>query len=544
MRYNLLKRYVRDLVLEMSTRYKRETGENFPKWQENFEKYVQQGGHFVHFAYFPKFGLNPMNQYDTPTAFYAYPMSHDKFASFGIDRPYAIIFKPKNPGKILNLSNYTEGDLDDDIETLKGLPMGSKINSQFIEDAEQDAHVQSPGGWFWNLTRLLPLSAGKKHKQGLNNPGFGHRESDLYRKNLQATRWVETTKAKTKEEAYRLFYEKVNEYSRFFGKKEDQINDNYELNELRRGFAKYFLVTDYKGFVQPNKDLLNVIKHMDVSKKFSDLEREFDKSSLYDVNETSSSWTQIIRSLGYEGVYDDGESIIHPNEPWQGAFFSVGDLEIVDILYKGKDIAPNSDPSAIKDLTKRSSGGLVGSKFDRKSLRHEEWNGVNLSNSSFDTSRLMGVKLNGANLSGCEFIATGFTNVEANSAKFDSSKFTELDFQTSSFARASFAGVTFGNVSFKSTNISGANFSNADLNEVFFNQCQFRGANFSGAFLEDVTFFVDETSQIETINFSGTAFDNVRFMSSSGKILKKINTWTNTENLTLGVDADGNFFQK
>lgn len=550
MRYDLLKRYVRDLVVEMSTRYKRETGQNFPKWEENFEKYVQQGDLFVHFSYFPKFGLNPLNEYDTPTAFYAYPMNHEKFSSFAIDRPYAIIFRPKNPDAILNLSTYTEDDFQNDVEALKRMPIGAKITDEQINDISDDANVQSPGGYFWNLTRTLPRVAGKKHEKYLKNPGYGDREIERNKLKFIAARWVEKTKAKTKEEAYRLFYEKVNEYSRFFGKREQDIKDKSELDALYGAYNDYLLVTEYidgKGgdsWIQPNKALLNTIKHMDISKKIPDLDREVAKASEYDVNETSSSWTQIIRSLGYEGVYDDGDAIIHRNEPWQGAFFSVGDLEIVDILYKAKDIAPNSDPSAIKDLTKRSTGGLVGSKFERKSLRHEDWNGVNLSDSSFDTSRLMGVKLNGANLSGCEFIATGFTDVEANSAKFDSSRFVELDFRTSNFTRASFTGVTFENISFKSANFSGANFSRAEFSESFFDGCEFRGANFSGAFLQDVTFYVDNFTQLETINFSGTSFENCRFSDRKGAVLKKFDSWTNSNNQTLGVDADGNFFQK
>lgn len=30
----------------MSTRYKRETGENFPRWQEKLKKYEDEGGKF------------------------------------------------------------------------------------------------------------------------------------------------------------------------------------------------------------------------------------------------------------------------------------------------------------------------------------------------------------------------------------------------------------------------------------------------------------------------------------------------------------------
>jgi len=531
----------------MSTRYRRETGQNFPKWDENFEKYVQQGGLFVHFSYYPKFGLNPMNEYDTPTAFYSYPMDHDKFSSFGIDRPYAIIFKPRDESKILKLdeSLYSISEFESDIEELKQIYSEKILTDEFIEDAKDEALVQTPGGQFWNLTRRIPLEMGKSHERNLKNIGHGPREQKRFQQEYYAIRWLQRTKPKSREEAILNFKNELKTYADVFGKKIDNIKiKDYSQSNVYQGTRNGFLIEDEDERIQPNIDLLDIIKHIDLNKSMADFEREKHKSEYYNINSSANSWSQVIQSLGYEGVYDDGESIIHRNEPWQAAFFSIGSLEIVDILYKGDDIKAGSDPRAFKERFSKMKGGLSGSKFKSRQLRYEDWNGVNLSNSSFDTSRLMGVKLNGANLSGCEFIATGFVDVEAHSTKFDSSRFVELDFRTSNFTRASFSGVTFENTSFKSVNFSGANFSRAEFSESFFDGCEFRGANFSGAFLQDVTFYVDNFTQLETINFSGTSFENCRFSDRTGKVLKKFDSWTNLNNQTLGVDADGNFFQK
>jgi hypothetical protein len=44
--HSKLREFIRSSLLEMSTRYKRETGENFPRWQEKLKKYEDEGGKF------------------------------------------------------------------------------------------------------------------------------------------------------------------------------------------------------------------------------------------------------------------------------------------------------------------------------------------------------------------------------------------------------------------------------------------------------------------------------------------------------------------
>jgi hypothetical protein len=36
--------------------------------------------------------------------------------------------------------------------------------------------------------------------------------------------------------------------------------------------------------------------------------------------------------LGYDGVYDDGYGIIHPNEPNQAVFFNTRIIDVVNIV--------------------------------------------------------------------------------------------------------------------------------------------------------------------------------------------------------------------
>jgi len=133
------------------TRYKEEIGENFPRWQEELVKYEEQGGYFIHFSNVPRIGLYIVNKYNTPIGFYAYPLDRDKMESFAIDRPYAIIFKPKPEANILEIKKYSESDYKADIAKL--VDMGNSL--EVIEKAASKAKRKTPAGKIWNVTRVL-----------------------------------------------------------------------------------------------------------------------------------------------------------------------------------------------------------------------------------------------------------------------------------------------------------------------------------------------------------------------------------------------------
>lgn len=48
---------------------------------------------------------------------------------------------------------------------------------------------------------------------------------------------------------------------------------------------------------------------------------------------STGSWTMILHKvLGYDGVYDDGYGIIHPDEPNQAVFFNTRIIDVVNIV--------------------------------------------------------------------------------------------------------------------------------------------------------------------------------------------------------------------
>lgn len=138
------------MTISEATRYKKETGENLPSWQEQIASYENKG-YYIHFSNVPRMGLYLVNKYNTPIGFYAYPLDRNKMADFATDRPYAIIIKPKTETKLLELKTYSESDLKADIAKLEKLGYSKKVMDKAIKEARN----KTPGGKIWNITRVL-----------------------------------------------------------------------------------------------------------------------------------------------------------------------------------------------------------------------------------------------------------------------------------------------------------------------------------------------------------------------------------------------------
>lgn len=131
------------------TRYARETGKRLPRWREKLAQYESEGGYFVHFSNYPKTGVYPTNKFQTPTGFYAYPLSFERIAGFATDRPYAIIFKPMR-ARLWVLRNYTPSDYASDLKILH-----AALGRFQVAEWKKQARVQTPAGQMWNITRML-----------------------------------------------------------------------------------------------------------------------------------------------------------------------------------------------------------------------------------------------------------------------------------------------------------------------------------------------------------------------------------------------------
>lgn len=142
-------------ILYEADRYKKEMAEDLPRWQDKIIAYEKEGGYFIHFSLYPRIGLYLVNKFNTPIGFYAYPLNKEKLANFALDRPYAIIFKPKPEMKILELKKYSESDYEADIKKL--VDMGNSLD--VIKKAASRAKYKTPAGKIWNITRVLSGAA-------------------------------------------------------------------------------------------------------------------------------------------------------------------------------------------------------------------------------------------------------------------------------------------------------------------------------------------------------------------------------------------------
>ena len=87
-------------ILFEENKYKKETGEKLPNWQEKLKTYEASKEYFVHFSNVPRVALYIINKFDTPIGFYAYPLDFNKMENFAVSRPYAIVFKTKPDAKM------------------------------------------------------------------------------------------------------------------------------------------------------------------------------------------------------------------------------------------------------------------------------------------------------------------------------------------------------------------------------------------------------------------------------------------------------------
>lgn len=150
----------KNIRLSEVTRYKEETGKNLPRWQDQLVKYEEEGGYFIHFSNIPRMNLYIVNKFNTPIGFYAYPLDRDKMEEFAIERPYAIILKPKSEANILELIRYSESNYKADVDKL--VEMGNSL--EIIDKAAKEAKNKTPGGKIWNVTRVLSGAVGKKEE--------------------------------------------------------------------------------------------------------------------------------------------------------------------------------------------------------------------------------------------------------------------------------------------------------------------------------------------------------------------------------------------
>jgi hypothetical protein len=95
-------------------------------WKNNLEKYKNQDNIYVTFTELPKIGINPKNQYKTPTGIYTYNLADTMKFYKGMNFPYTGSNVPNyvnvieyDNEDVLDLSTYDADQYQFDIEKLK-----------------------------------------------------------------------------------------------------------------------------------------------------------------------------------------------------------------------------------------------------------------------------------------------------------------------------------------------------------------------------------------------------------------------------------------
>ena len=183
------------------------------------------------------------------------------------------------------------------------------------------------------------------------------------------------------------FYPLTKEYcKKLIDNKLPFVSDNHyfgvvKLKNLDSSLWLKFLV-DQRSF-QTDEDYERVVSvagkkiAIEASKKgkhnyFNNDSRIFDISYFYTQNSAgkyTSTWNKFLRKLGYIGIYDAGNGIIHPSEPTQLVCLSSEAYETVGI-WETKELRKRKlRPSDLKDLSRIQKMGLAVKRASPEILR-------------------------------------------------------------------------------------------------------------------------------------------------------------------------------
>ena len=131
---------------------------------EQLLKYAHNPNVYISMTTVPKLGLNPLSRWDTPLGIYCYPLKavwdiykFDENKSL-IDLPYVAkapyiqVFEWNGNGKFLDVADYTEQDLKNDIRQLRNIHEDTPDKMNIAMEEARDAHKDSiPAKFFFKL---------------------------------------------------------------------------------------------------------------------------------------------------------------------------------------------------------------------------------------------------------------------------------------------------------------------------------------------------------------------------------------------------------
>jgi len=511
-----LRSFIRSSLLEMSTRYKRETGENFPRWQEKLKKYEDEGGLYVHFGSVPKLGINPQNQFNTPTGIYAYPMNSKYIDDFATDNPYIFILRINDMSSMLVLEDYTESDLNADLDKLAEMYPNHESK---IEDARMSS--TTPGQTIWETINKITDqdSEGQTGKEHLNkrvnpaalDPNNSQSSSNILQRAAlhsfmkqqgDKTRAIRALSAMPEDEVFSKFAS------------EGETSRYARDTRGKRAFLAAF-----------KKRMIQSISALSMSDR--DMNRQ-KRGESYVSNSVSTEKSKIFRALGYAGVIDgyetQGAGIIHPNEATQAVFFTTSAVSVQEMIEKEPQLKAIHWQGKRLVTPPKSGGNYAGQEIKNQTLEFEAYVHANLKGSAFRNSQIKRCDFSGANMAGtimyrnsveeCLFAGTNLKgaliSTDFDTSDFKGANMSQIKLSDSSLEGCEFVGADLSGGRLSHLKLNSADFSDTNLTQTRFEDTDFQFTQFNGSTLDGTKF---EFCKLSDTSFEGLTLINVNLMS-------------------------------
>lgn len=293
--------------------------------------------YFISYTMVDKLGINPHSYYNTPIGIYCYPLTKGiiDVISGGLSSVpfmgkanYIWLFRSRDMESGLDLNNYDRDRFMDDLEKLfsyinsKDSSITRGIFNRILSHSRDRAIVKTYGGIMWFFTRNLGMIlAGMNRKfftRELFNIGdrvFYHsfRNDDLYVSDDDGNVVGKIVGIDKSSKKYRVEFHVLepDDYSDDYSDEDEIHQDIIEIHEI--SFNDPYLLPYSSDF-----SLGIFWDHKDIS---------FEGNN----NSAITKWTVLLyRVLGYQWVIDNGDGIIHGNEPIQAIFFNKSYIDVIE----------------------------------------------------------------------------------------------------------------------------------------------------------------------------------------------------------------------
>lgn len=442
-----------DILFEVS-RYKKETSKVLPNWQDKLKEYEQSKDYFVHFSNVPRAAIYIVNKYQTPIGFFAYPLDFDKMKNFAVWQPYAVVFKIKPTANILDLKNYGAAQYSADLAKLRSK---YEITDETLEEWVSKAHVQSYGGYIWNITRLLSAGEALAEAYTMPDPNSEPRT----RKQLSPDEQQKRDK----------YVEKI------LGSYIHKSPDERGGGKTGRWTMILYKVLGYDGVMD---DCLEIIHHSEPCQSV------FFNTNVIDIKD-------IIEVTKKIETKDDIAIVKanYANQNLAGNDLSKQNLSRANMV---KTNLSNADMSGTNlSFANLRRANLAGANLEKANLSRANLTNANLEFANLTSANLREAVLTEANLAGAKLFKASLYKASLSDASLLDAdlKKTDLhgaDLHAANLNRANLYFADLGDVNLSGANLTNANLIDTDLTNANLSGADLHAANLEGADLRGAIF--------------------------------------------------------